>query len=227
MKRRHFIRLSAGSTAALVFSRLTSLASYRVPLMNLPDKVTVQSGDRLFQLSLSNGQYTYKDITVTLIQQPDAVSVQVSSPTQPLNAVKLTWKYAFVAGTKVLGDALERSYGDLGWETTDLNQHHPWYVFLHDGLHTACFGVKTGCNTLCSWAIQKQGLELTMDTSSGGIGVMLGQRELYAATIILLKGNEYESPFSTAQRFCKLLCPNPRLPLQPVYGINDWYFAYG
>jgi alpha-galactosidase len=23
------------------------------------------------------------------------------------------------------------------------------------------------------------------------------------------------------------MCPNPRLPAKPVYGINDWYFAYG
>ncbi|HEX5323593.1 MAG TPA: hypothetical protein VFW40_07390, partial [Capsulimonadaceae bacterium] len=36
-----------------------------------------------------------------------------------------------------------------------------------------------------------------------------------------------ESPFAFAQRFCAVLCPHPRLPAQPVYGGNDWYFRYG
>src|SRR5690606_31212208 len=33
--------------------------------------------------------------------------------------------------------------------------------------------------------------------------------------------------FQTARRFMKLMCDKPRMPKQPVYGINDWYFSYG
>src|SRR5262249_11154908 len=29
------------------------------------------------------------------------------------------------------------------------------------------------------------------------------------------------------QALCRLLCPTPRLPKSPVYGHNDWYWAYG
>jgi alpha-galactosidase len=36
-----------------------------------------------------------------------------------------------------------------------------------------------------------------------------------------------EGPLVFAQRFCTALCPKRRLPAQPVYGGNDWYFRYG
>ncbi len=70
-------------------------------------------------------------------------------------------------------------------------------------------------------------IELTLDTHSGGVGVQLGSRKLHAADIITTKSTATETPFLTARRFCKLMCEKPRLPKQPVYGINDWYYAYG
>ncbi|HJP63872.1 MAG TPA: hypothetical protein VJ844_10535, partial [Mucilaginibacter sp.] len=92
---------------------------------------------------------------------------------------------------------------------------------------TTGYGVKTGCNTICWWTLSSDAVELVMDTASGGIGVQLGQRELHAADIITTESNTGESAFTTTQRFCKMMCPDPRLPQKPVYGINDWYFAYG
>ena len=103
----------------------------------------------------------------------------------------------------------------------------PWYCIHHDDHHTACFGVRTGCRSLCYWEGGGSLLRLTMDTSSGGVGVALGGRSLVAADIVVLRGEEGESVFETGRRFCKLMCEHPRLPLKPVYGINDWYYAYG
>ncbi|MFI5159470.1 MAG: hypothetical protein ACHQF4_11435, partial [Sphingobacteriales bacterium] len=103
----------------------------------------------------------------------------------------------------------------------------PWYLIQHNGAATTCFGVKTGCNTICYWQVGNGKMQLTMDACNGGSGVMLGDRVLHAADIIATKNNPGENTFATAHRFCGLMCPNPRLPRQPVYGINDWYFAYG
>jgi alpha-galactosidase len=100
-------------------------------------------------------------------------------------------------------------------------------MVLHDGKQSACFGVKTGCNSICWWAIKSDSLELTMDTQSGGVGVALGQRKLHAADVITTKSMDNETPFTSTKRFCELMCPVTRLPKQPVYGINDWYYAYG
>ncbi len=228
MHRRHFIKLSAGTAAALLFSRITSLAQGNVPIMNAPDEVRAQSDGKWFQLKSSNGSiYTYNNIQVALKHNTGMVSVFVQSPGTSLNAVRLKWKHKLAPATKILGDHWERSYGDLAWRTPDAGLKNPWYVLLHDDKSTACFGVKTGCNSISWWSVNNHSIELTMDTQSGGVGVQLGNRKLYAADIITTKSTETERPFTTAQRFCKLMCDKPRLPKQPVYGINDWYFAYG
>jgi alpha-galactosidase len=228
MQRRHFIKLSATTTAALLFSRLTLLAKGNTRLMNVPDEIWAQSGKEWFQLKTLKGtSYSYKSILVVLRQNGDAVSVQVESSIMELNAVRFKWKHSSAQGTKVLGDHWERSYGDLAWKAPEAAVKNPWYVLLHDDKETACFGVKTGCNSICWWAVKNDSLELTMDTQSGGVGVKLGDRVLHAADIITTESTVGENPFATAQRFCKLMCDKPRLPKLPVYGINDWYFAYG
>ena len=57
--------------------------------------------------------------------------------------------------------------------------------------------------------------------------MQLGSRKLNAAEIVTTKNESNENVFATVRRFCTLMCDKPRLPQQPVYGINDWYFAYG
>jgi alpha-galactosidase len=87
--------------------------------------------------------------------------------------------------------------------------------------------VKTGCSAICYWRVAENNLELNLDTRTGGSGVQLGTRMLHAADIVTTKNTDKENVFSTVRRFCKLMCDKPRAVKQPVYGINDWYFAYG
>jgi len=227
MRRRNFIQLTAAGTAGLLFSRLTSFAANSTAVTNVPERVFIKLGYQWYPAVKSNDVYTYKDVQVRFKANGDALSAYIVSPTLPLNAVKLQWEVDMPPVTKMLGDKWERSYGDLQWLLSDSADVNPWYVFINDGQSTSCFGVKTGCNTLCSWVVTGKGVEMIMDTASGGVGVQLGQRELHGADIISAKSHEGEPPFVAAQRFCKMMCPNPRLPKQPVYGINDWYFAYG
>lgn len=228
MNRRHFVQLSAVSTAALLFSRLTSQAEGNFRVINMPDEVWAKSGNEWFQLKQSNGSlHTFHHTQVQFKNNGDSLGVYVSSPGTELNAIRLKWNHNTAVGTKVLGDHWERSYGDLAWKTVDGSTKNPWYVLLYDGKSTAGFGVKTGCNSICWWAFSTKGMELTMDTQSGGVGVQLGDRTLHAADISTTNSTDEETPFTMAQRFCKMMCPKPRLPKQPVYGINDWYFAYG
>ncbi len=35
------------------------------------------------------------------------------------------------------------------------------------------------------------------------------------------------TPFAATARFCRRMCEAPRLPAAPVYGGNNWYYAYG
>jgi alpha-galactosidase len=228
MQRRHFVKLSATTTAALLFSRITHAAGNGVAMINVPEEVWAQSGDEWHQLkSLIGSYYSYKDLHVELKANGDSLAVYVQSPTMALQAVRLKWKHLVSSGTKCLGDHWERSYGDLSWKAPEAGTKNPWYVLLLDDRHTACFGVKTGCNAICWWGVKSDSIELTLDTRSGGAGVHLGARKLHAADIITTGSREPENAFATSRRFCKMMCSTPRLPKQPVYGINDWYFAYG
>jgi alpha-galactosidase len=228
MQRRHFIQFSATTAVAVMASRLTYATSAQTTVMALPAEAWAQSGDEWFKLTGNNGtQFNHKDIEVTIKTNGNAKGVYVTSPTQQLNAVRLKWAHKMPAGAMFLGDHWERSYGDLQWKTKPADVKNPWYVLIHDAKNTAAFGVKTGTNSICWWGLNSESLELTLDTHSGGNGVMLGSRTLHAADLITTQGKPGETPFQTDHRFCGMMCEKPRRPKQPVYGINDWYFAYG
>jgi len=227
MNRRHFIKASGITTTALLLSRLT-FAQNGKSLMNMPDEVWVRGDHDFIKLKPSNqSKYTYKDIVVTLQHSDSALHVDVTSRTMPLIFVRLQWKHEVAAATQCLADHWERTYGDVGWLPAPLYKKMPWYFIQHDDKNTACFGVKTGANTICNWELREGNMLLDMDTRNGGAGVQLGSRTLRAASIVTTSNTAGETLFATAQRFCKLMCPKPILPRQPVYGINDWYFAYG
>jgi alpha-galactosidase len=40
-------------------------------------------------------------------------------------------------------------------------------------------------------------------------------------------GGAGESAFEAERAFCRQMCAAPRMPAAPVYGHNDWYYAYG
>ncbi|SDD82641.1 alpha-galactosidase [Mucilaginibacter pineti] len=228
MQRRHFLKLSATTTAAVLFSRLTYATSTHSTAINAPDEVWAQSGDEWFKLKGSNGSsFVYKDISVVIKTNGNAKGVYVMSPTQQLNAVRIKWKHNTSPQAKFLGDHWERSYGDLQWKTDTAGVKNPWYLIISDGKQTGCFGVKTGTNSICWWALSADSLELNLDTHSGGNGVLLGTRQLHAADIITHESKNGEPAFKVTHRFCGMMCEKPRLPKQPIYGINDWYFAYG
>lgn len=228
MKRRQFIRISGTSLGSLLFVKNDFAFNAGVEQVAMPAKVAVQTDDGLHYLTRAYKQvYTYKNITVDLRYSGNALRVIVQSPKAALHNVQLTWRYAPSKNARGMGDHWERTYGDISFDAFSPKRKLPWYFIQHDDKEVNCFGVKTGSNSICHWLISDGALQLTMDTRNGGSGVLLGDRLLHSADIITTKNKGDENVFATASRFCKMMCPNPRLPKQPVYGINDWYFAYG
>lgn len=228
MIRRNFIKLSAGAfAAAAVQSQLTFAAGNNLQLINLPDEAWADLPGGWVKLDGVGTLFSNQELRVEVKANFNAQAVFLQSPVARVKAIRLKWKYNTKDFKKVLGDHWERSYGDLAWKSPNPTAKNPWYVLLHDDEQTACFGVKTGAAAFCWWAVKSDGLELTLDTLSGGMGVKLGQRKLYAADIVTGISKTGETPFATATRFCRVMCAKPRLPKQPVYGINDWYYAYG
>ena len=155
--------------------------------------------------------------TVLYVNSPDAGALQVD----------LTWAFAAAPSALVLGDAFERAYGDLGFLPLESNDRPmPWYFLIADGEDVFCLGVKTGANAFVSFRAVPGKVTATVDLRNGADPVYLGERTLEACTFVsrLYHG---KTPFDALCDFCRRLCPAPVLPDSPVYGGNDWYYAYG
>ena len=184
-------------------------------LRSTPDHLSVDLGTGFRPLAASGVTVDYAD-----------GAVWVAAPTVEPCAVLLRWQLAIPEGVRCLGDAWERGYGDLEWRGLVPERCLPWYVLLLDQGTLHGFGVLTGGASFASWQVDEAGITLTLDLRNGGLGVRLGTRRLLAATVVVRAGRAGEDPFAAAHAVCRALCPTPRLPREPVYGLNDWYYAY-
>ena len=192
-----------------------------------PDAVTIETDKTAASANREGDDWVSGDVRVTTTVTDDGVRVRLASPTVPVRRIRLRWDVRFAAGTKMSGDAWERTYADQEWKVVDPRRPMPWYFLATDGGRTDGFGVATGPASMCCWRADPSWIELTADVRSGGVGVELGGRTLDACTVVYRSGQPSESPFVAAQQFCRQMCPRPRLPKQPVYGFNDWYCDYG
>jgi alpha-galactosidase len=193
-----------------------------------PDAVMVQgaSGDRRLSRD-SSGRWTSDDIIVTTDERPDSVHVTLSASRVAVTRLHLRWRGSISDARLILGDAWERGYGDLEWRGWVPDRVMPWYFATSDGSRTHSYGVRTGARALCFWQVDPQGISLWADVRSGGVGVQLGPRVLDVCDVVCRAGQDSESAFAAIHAFCRQMCANPRLPRQPVFGSNDWYWAYG
>ncbi len=226
MQRRKFIRVS-GLSAAFLFKPSSQNTAEKI--LGFPDRVSVRCKGEWFSLKGKDDHWSFQDIEVNFkdTYAYNGISVHAQAPDRELENIKCSWDRHVYKKSQCLNDHWERGYGDLSWESIDIKRRSPWYIMFSDGANTLACGVKTGPNSICYWQVSGEILELVMDTNSGGSGVMLGNRILRAADYFAIFNIPGENPFLTDIRFCKMMCDKPVLPKQPVYGINDWYFAYG
>lgn len=128
---------------------------------------------------------------------------------------------------KILGDQWERAglNAYIEWRSVMAGRNLPWYCFALSGNKTACYGVKTGANCFAFFQIDTHGVTLFMNLCNGNEGTDLKESIVACEVVELFAENE--NVYKTAQRFSKMLCDNPVLPKEPVYGFNNWYWAYG
>jgi alpha-galactosidase len=194
-----------------------------------PRSITVTDENGTYPLTRNeDGRVWGKgDVTVTIVEPSQTITL--SAPQSAVRHLHLRWQDGDspFEGYRFLGDHWERGYGDLEWRGVVPERRMPWYCLAHKQNSTTGMGVTVGANAFCWWQIDNEGINLYLDVSNGGRGVLLGERVLEVATLQHYKGELDESPFDAAFSFCRQLCPSPRLPDHPVYGANDWYYAYG
>jgi alpha-galactosidase len=194
----------------------------------VPDAVSALRGAERLPLALTATEWKSRDVVVTTEPLPDAeLAIRVAAPGGAIDWIGLRWRGAFPASYRFLGDHWERSYGDLEWRGIVPHRRLPWYFLASDGRALSGYGVKTGAGSVACWQVDSAGVTLWLDVRSGSTGVELGSRELNAATAVSYRSAGNESVWSAARSFCKRMCAKPRLPAQPVYGGNNWYYTYG
>ena len=194
-------------------------------ILRVPDFVMVENHEAR-KLDNSSGTFLCEDVCVACERMDDSVAVYITARTTPVRRVRLRWQFQSELLGTVLGDAWERAYGDLEWMCVNPFRSLPWYALVHDGDDTAGYGVMVRPGAICSWQLDAGGVTLWLDVRSGGEGVVLNGRRLCAARV-MSRAYAGMDAFDAARDFCRRMCPDPILPPAPVYGSNNWYYAYG
>ena len=232
--RRDFLQFAANFGTASALAQQTAPASL-VPdnwqrLFDTPAFVFVEQDSRSgFQKADRTGnRFTYNTISITVDQTHSGQDVRASAPHGPLSRVVLRWEVTFPSDTLYLGDAWERSYGDLQWRFLQPERVMAWYfAAYHNDAGLFSIGVKTQPGALCCWLVDGEGVSLWLDFRNGGSPVLPGDGEIRAATIVAAQAPRDQTPASALRDFCSQLCATPRLPKAPICGNNNWYYAYG
>nr|WP_202886803.1 hypothetical protein [Kribbella sandramycini] len=146
-----------------------------------------------------------------------------------ISRVALRWSEPLPPGALILGDAWERSYGDLQWRHQQPERLLPWYFLVHDPStgRTTGAGVEVQPSAFCAWTVDADGYTLWLDLRNGGGPTELSGRTLTAATVKLF--HDAGTPWQTLHAAVATM--SSRLPARPepapVVGANNWYYAYG
>jgi hypothetical protein len=163
-------------------------------LLRPPDAVTIITEAGAVELAPAADAWKGDDIEVTTRVKEGGLRIELAAPRAALKYLILRWKGNLPADWKYLGDAWERSYGDLEWRPLDGEREMPWYFLASDGGVTHGYGVMTGPAAMCAWKADPQGVSLTADVRCGGAGVRLGNRILPVCVVTSRRGKAGARP---------------------------------
>ena len=167
------------------------------------------------------------DAKIETVRTGNTLTLSLSAQQSRPKFVELTWQTETDGQALVLGDAWERSYGELAFLPIQKNDRWmPWYFIVDEGDTQVCFGVKTQPNAFVSFRCSERSVTALVDCRNGGCGVRLNGRSLTLATFVC-KAYSSTDTFACLCDYCKTLCDAPLLPDRMIYGGNNWYYAYG
>ncbi|MBQ7337775.1 MAG: alpha-galactosidase [Clostridia bacterium] len=212
--------------------------------LRFPDRIFLTHGDgaqkRESELPVKE-HMSLEDVRVTISDTGECLTVAMEAQSTPVRGLRLQWtlregeQRSPEESVRVLGDAWERAYGDLGWKEIRPERCMPWYCAVSGGSDAAAstkgrrtetFGVKVRPAALCLWQYSGDALTLWLDTRCGGEGVLLGGRSLTLAEIIFGDYSDMTA-YAAVCDFCGKMCTDPLRGGEDIWGSNNWYYAYG
>lgn len=195
--------------------------------VNRPDFIELTTETKTVTAKWENDDYNLDDINVKLNQDNEYLAIFLTAQTSKVKWIKLRWNnLSWDKNVRFLGDAWERGYGDMEWKGMNPNRFMPWYFCAKSEAKSICYGVKVRPSAMCFWQVDSLGMTLFLDVRCGGSGVNLKGRVIKLADVIACEMRDCTS-FEAMQEFCGQMCEDPILPKYPVYGSNNWYYAYG
>lgn len=195
--------------------------------VNKPDFIELTTETKTVTAKWENDDYNLDDINVNLNQDNEHLAIFLTAQTSKVKWIKLRWNnLSWDKNVRFLGDAWERGYGDMEWKGMNPNRFMPWYFCAKSEAKSVCYGVKVRPSAMCFWQVDSLGMTLFLDVRCGGSGVNLKGRVIKLADVIACEMRDCTS-FEAMQEFCGQMCEDPILPKYPVYGSNNWYYAYG
>ena len=195
--------------------------------INRPDFIELTTETKTVTSKWENDDYNLDDINVKLNQDNEHLAIFLTAQTSKVKWIKLRWNnLSWDKNVRFLGDAWERGYGDMEWKGMNPNRFMPWYFCAKSEAKSVCYGVKVRPSAMCFWQVDSLGMTLFLDVRCGGSGVNLKGRVIKLADVIACEMRDCTS-FEAMQEFCGQMCEDPILPKYPVYGSNNWYYAYG
>ena len=195
--------------------------------VNKPDFIELTTETKTVTAKWENDDYNLDDINVKLNQDNEHLAIFLTAQTSKVKWIKLRWNnLSWDKNVRFLGDAWERGYGDMEWKGMNPNRFMPWYFCAKSEAKSVCYGVKVRPSAMCFWQVDSLGMTLFLDVRCGGSGVNLKGRVIKLADVIACEMRDCTS-FEAMQEFCGQMCEDPILPKYPVYGSNNWYYAYG
>lgn len=195
--------------------------------INRPDFIELTTETKTVTAKWENDDYNLDDINVKLNQDNEHLAIFLTAQTSKVKWIKLRWNnLSWDKNVRFLGDAWERGYGDMEWKGMNPNRFMPWYFCAKSEAKSICYGVKVRPSAMCFWQVDSLGMTLFLDVRCGGSGVNLKGRVIKLADVVACEMRDCTS-FEAMQEFCGQMCEDPILPKYPVYGSNNWYYAYG
>lgn len=195
--------------------------------VNRLDFIELTTETKTVTAKWENNDYNLDDINVKLNQDNEHLAIFLTAQTSKVKWIKLRWNnLSWDKNVRFLGDAWERGYGDMEWKGMNPNRFMPWYFCAKSEAKSVCYGVKVRPSAMCFWQVDSLGMTLFLDVRCGGSGVNLKGRVIKLADVIACEMRDCTS-FEAMQEFCGQMCEDPILPKYPVYGSNNWYYAYG
>lgn len=196
-------------------------------VLRQPDRVTgaTDASAYRFEEDLNAPCPVQFDLTV----EGGCTRVTVYPSGSPVRFLKLRFRGDLSFVEAVCGDEWSRTTGEDGpieWRSMMAHRRLPWFCYLRAGSQMACYGVRTGADCFAFWQADTHGLTLFLNLMAGSTGADL-REPLVACEIVERMSREGESPYQAAAAFAKCMCPAPVLPKNPVFGVNNWYWAYG